>query len=41
MAQPDDFVGPFPSRALGATKQGPMEGAAFREEVERFIHASQ
>lgn len=41
MAQPDDFVGPFPSRALGATKQGPMEGAAFREEVERFIHTSQ
>ena len=27
--------------ALGATKRGPMEGAAFREDVERLMHTSQ
>ena len=27
--------------ALGATKQGPMEGAAFRAEVESFIRGCQ
>jgi len=32
-----DFVGPFPSGALGATRKGPMEGAFTRSDVEHFM----